>query len=333
MKAIRIDGSTPGGKRERLADRVPLDTPLSVQVFPVYGCNLACDYCVHSLPMAERGFIAKQGTLDFALYKKAMDDLRIFPRKLKMLRFAGTGEPLLHPEIVEMITYAKTAGVAESIDIVTNGLLLTKDMILGLVEAGLGRIRISLQGLDDRAYSYRCEEGTFNRLVENIRFFYEKRKKTQIYVKIIDVSLPSAGEARFMELFGDIADFLAIEHLIPAVDKIDYDKLGGAELTQNGSNVLDVEVCPQPFYMLQLNPDGNVVPCCAMETPYVWGNVEADSLQTIWNGEARHMFLQYQLEKRKAEFAVCSKCQQYRYAMFAEDILDDDREEILARLK
>ena len=44
MKAQRIDGQTPGGKRTRLADVLPLSTPFSVQIFPVYGCNLACAY-------------------------------------------------------------------------------------------------------------------------------------------------------------------------------------------------------------------------------------------------------------------------------------------------
>ena len=50
MRAQRIDGQTPGGKRTRLADVLPLASPFSVQIFPVYGCNLACAYCIHSVP-------------------------------------------------------------------------------------------------------------------------------------------------------------------------------------------------------------------------------------------------------------------------------------------
>ena len=120
MKAQRIDGQTPGGKRMRLADALPLDTPFSVQIFPVYGCNLACAYCIHSVPPAERGFVAGKVMLDDALYKKCIDGLTEFPRPLKMLRFAGTGEPLLHPHITDMVAYAREKEVAETIDIVTN---------------------------------------------------------------------------------------------------------------------------------------------------------------------------------------------------------------------
>ena len=86
MRAVRIDGQTPGGKRTRLADVLPLATPFSVQIFPVYGCNLACAYCIHSVPPAERGFVAGKVMLDYALYEKCIDGLAEFPRRLKMLR-------------------------------------------------------------------------------------------------------------------------------------------------------------------------------------------------------------------------------------------------------
>ena len=83
MRAQRIDGQTPGGKRTRLADVLPLDTPFSVQIFPVYGCNLACAYCIHSVPAEQRGFVAGKVMLDYALYEKCIDGLAEFPRRLR----------------------------------------------------------------------------------------------------------------------------------------------------------------------------------------------------------------------------------------------------------
>jgi len=332
MKAIRIDGQTPGGTRSRLADLVPLDTPFSVQVFPVYGCNLACAYCLHSLPVAERGFVAETVVMDETIFRKCMDDLSGFPRRLKMLRFAGTGEPLLHPRLADMIAYARRCDIAESVDVVTNGVALTQEMSRAFIRAGLHRIRFSIQGLDDSAYSFRREQGVFHRLVENIRYIYHHRGDMKIYVKIIDCALPENGEERFLEIFGDIADFIAVEHLIPAVDKIDYSKLGNAELTQNGAKVAEADVCPQPFYMMQINPDGKVVPCCAMETAYIAGDAQKESLLDIWKGEKLRNFQRKQLAGEKSAFPVCAKCQQYRYAMFDEDVLDGSAEEILGRL-
>lgn len=238
MRAQRIDGQTPGGKRTRLADVLPLDTPFSVQIFPVYGCNLACAYCIHSVPAEQRGFVAGKVMLDYGLYETCIDGLAEFPRPLKMLRFAGTGEPLLHPRIADMVAYAAERGVADTIDIVTNGLALTEELSRALIAANLGRIRISIQGLDDEAYAHTCRRGVFHELVEKIRFFYEHRGRTKIYVKIIDCALKEGEEELFLETFGDISDFIAVEHLIPAVPQIDYDVLGGAaEVTQNGAAV------------------------------------------------------------------------------------------------
>ena len=332
MKAQRIDGQTPGGKRQRLADRLPLDTPFSIQVFPVYACNLACAYCIHSVPPAERGFIASKTVLDMELYRKFVADLKEFPRPLKMLRFAGTGEPLLHPEIAAMVACAKEAGVAESLDIVTNGLRLTHELSAALVEAGLGRIRISLQGLSDDAYAYTKKRGVFQKLVENIRWLYAHRGDTKIYVKIMDCALAEGEEAEFLRFFGDIADFIAVEHLIPAVEQIDYEKLAGhalADVTQNGAAVRMAEVCPQPFYMMQLNPDGKMVPCCAMETAATLGDVAEESVRAIWHGERLRAFLEAQLRGEKSAYTTCAKCRQYRYAMFEEDVLDGEAERLL----
>lgn len=332
MKAVRIDGQTPGGKRTKLADKLPLDTPYVIQVFPIYACNLACDYCIHSVPREKRKFVTDRAVLDYNVYKKFIDDLTKFPRKLKMLRFAGTGEPLLHPDIAAMMAYAKHKQVADSLDIVTNGIGLSREMSTALVKAGVDRIRISIQGLDDNAYSYTKREGIFKELVANIAFLYENRGNTKIYVKIIDCALHDENE--FFNIFGDIADFIAIEHLIPAVEQIDYSKLAGkmGELTQNGNHVSHAAVCPQPFYMMQLNPDGFLVPCCAMETAIKLGDAAKESVQNIWQGEVLKNFRLTQLAKEKSIYEVCKVCQQYRYAMFEEDVLDDRAAEIIGRL-
>ena len=332
MKAQRIDGQTPGGKRTRLADVLPLSTPFSVQIFPIYGCNLACAYCIHSVPTEQRGFVAGKVMLDYALYRKCIDGLMEFPHPLKMLRFAGTGEPLLHPRIADMVAYAAERGVADTIDIVTNGLALTEELSRALIAARRGRIRISIQGLDDAAYAHTRRSGIFRTLVEQIRFFYEHRQSSKVYIKIIDCALKEGEEQTFLDTFGDISDFIAVEHLIPAVSQIDYDSLGGAaDVTQNGAAVGHAAVCPQPFYMMQLNPDGMIVPCCSMETPYILGDLAKESMRDIWRGKKTEAFRRAQLELHKEKYPICAKCQQYQYAMFEEDVLDGDAAELLVR--
>ncbi|MBU3176433.1 radical SAM protein [Clostridium estertheticum] len=336
MKAIRIDGKTPGGDRTKLSKVIPLETPYMVQLFPVYGCNFKCNYCIHSVPLKGRGYISEETYMDFDIYKKIIDDLSEFPQRIKMLRFAGTGEPLLHRDIAEMVEYAVKKQVADSIDIVTNGSLLTKELSRKIIKANLPRLRISIQGIN--SLEYKKTIGTnfdFDKFIENLTYFYENKGETQIYIKIIDCALQKDEENRFFEIFGNICDTIAIEHLLPAVSQIDYTTISNSstKLAQNGGNVQDVEVCPQPFYLMQINPEGNVVPCCAMETVDVAGNCKEDTLYNIWNGKKYNDFRKTQLAKQKEIYSVCSKCKQYKYAMFSEDILDNDAERLLNLFK
>lgn len=337
LKAIRIDGRTPGGDRNKLAESVPLSTPYLVQVFPVYGCNFKCDYCIHSVDKSKRGYVTEKKVMDYELYKKCIDELCDFPEKIKMLRFAGTGEPLLHNDIVRMVDYAVKKEVASSIDIVTNGALLKPELSKALVDSGLTRIRISIQGVNAKKYKHTIGvEFDFDKFIENLIYLYENRENTQIYIKVIDCALDNDDDQKFFEIFGDLCDVIAIENVIPATSQIDYSRIMGnknSNLTQNGVNVSDIEVCSQPFYLMQINPDGNIVPCCAMETTHIVGNCKYQNLSEIWNGKKFKDFRKVQLMKKKSIYPVCNKCQLYKHSTFSEDILDYDAERLLKIFK
>lgn len=323
MNAELISGQTVGGKRTKLAEAIPLDTPFLVQFFPAYACNFKCKYCIHSLSKEDRGFISDKVIMDFDLYKKSIDDLVQFPQKIKMIRYAATGEPLIHLQIAEMVKYAKEKAVADSLDIVTNASLLTEDLSDNLINAGLDWLRISIQGLSSNKYKdVSSADIDFDKLTENIMYFYKNRKQCKVYIKIIDYALEENDKEKFYEIFGSICDKIAIEHLNPAVPDIDYTKLSNTPLTitQNGNAVQNAQICPQPFYMLQINPDGNIVPCCSMQTAFVCGNVGEKSVFDVWNGQRLKKFQLAMLKKQKND--VCLKCEAYKYGMFEEDVLD-----------
>lgn len=328
--------ATPGGIREPLRDVLPLDTPYLIQMFPVYGCNFRCGYCLHALDRRQHGFISDVPLMDMGLYRKCIDDMRRFGKRLKMLRFAAIGEPLLHPDIAEMVSYAKRADIAQSVDIVTNGSLLTHELSDKLIDAGLDRLRISVEGLSTEDYAAHAHADIdFDRFVEQIQYFYEHNHHTHIYIKIIDymVQDPQARE-RFFEMFQPICHSIAIEHLTPTIEEIDYEKLSDGMETdkpQNGETLLDAQVCPQGFYMMQINPDGKVVPCCSMKYPAVLGDVKQQSVPEIWRGEAFNRFRVQMLQSRGQAGSVCRDCKLYLYDLHPEDVLDNIRETLISK--
>lgn len=315
------------GKRSKLHQHIPLAVPYAVQIFPIYACNLRCEYCIHSLPVERRGFISECTSMDLNLYKKAIDDLSHFGQKIKMLRFAAMGEPLLHPQIAEMVQYAKLKNIAESVEIVTNGVLLTSELSLSLIDAGLDRLRISLEGLSSEAYLEHCNRSIdYNLFYKNLEYFYFNKRNTSVYIKIIDYMLHSEDDERnFFQSFSPISDEIAIEHLTPTIDQIDYhaiDDHTDFTLSQNGIALTDAKICPMPFYFMQINPDGAVVPCCSTKYPTIFGNIKEDTVKNIWNGQAFRQFRYQMLSGTHSVCSTCGQCNLYLYGLNPEDYLD-----------
>ncbi len=67
------------------------------------------------------------------------------------MAFWGLGEPLLHPDIVEMVALAEELGART--ELITNGLLLDQEMAEGLVQAGLDTLVISVDGASPEAHA------------------------------------------------------------------------------------------------------------------------------------------------------------------------------------
>ncbi|MDR1836505.1 MAG: radical SAM protein [Treponema sp.] len=83
-------------------------------------CNLRCKYCANFCPIAGERYT------DVGEYEK--DCIRfafLTEGKVKTIRLLG-GEPLLHPRIVEIIDTTHKYFPLSDIDLVTNGILLTK---------------------------------------------------------------------------------------------------------------------------------------------------------------------------------------------------------------
>lgn len=324
--ATNLTGLAPGGKRQLLAEAVPLATPYVVQVFPVYACNLRCNYCLFSVAEGDRGFVSDCKLMDIDLWRKCVDDMAGFPDRIKVLRFVGIGEPMLHKRLAQMVACAGERGIANTLELLTNGLLLDAERTDALIAAGLDRLVISIQGTS--AWKYAKVAGAsidFDRFLANLAYTYENRDRMHIYIKVVDTALDDeADRAKFFEIFGDLCDSIAVENTVPLHKAIDFSAVithSGPAMTQFGLPVGAGEVCPQPFFHMQINPDGHVVPCYSWDYPVILGNAGRDSLVNIWNGEPLRAFRRAMLDGRSHASKICSDCSIICYRWFPEDDL------------
>ena len=333
-------------ERHSLIDQLPLDTPLGVHICPSTYCNFRCFYCKHTLDVNNESGSEKIGCLSYdfmelSLYKKIIDQLKQFPHKIKMLNFAWLGEPLMHPCISEMVKIAKEAEVAETVCIVTNGSLLTNEMSDKLIEAGLDRLRISIQGLTAQDYwevsKYKLD---YEKYVANVKYFYENKDHTQVYIKIMDSMLKNKeDENKFRNYYEDICDDLNIEHLVPLHNELDInDKKEGFNVGYFGNELIENKICSYHFYTMMISPIGRVFPCASADYYLTDEKVMHDlsvcdvnkiSLYEYWNSEQCRSFYRKMIEGKRSENIICSRCPYAIYHIAEEDRLDGYEERLL----
>ena len=320
--------------RVKLADVVPLDTPFALYLFHTNVCNFKCSYCAHSLGKEgmkeEYGFVPE--IMPMEVFDRTVEQMRGFPRKFKFVSFTGQGEPLTNKRLPELVARVRAANVAEVTEVITNGALLTREMSSALIEAGLDRMKISIQGVNSEAYkNVTGVTVDFDRFVDQVRFLYERKGKMQLFVKVMDVSLAPGEDEKFYEIFGNITDRMYIETCRPVYPGVDYENKT-EELTMDrfGRPHEKRLVCPLCFFHLAIWPNGDVVPCDTILKPLVLGNVKEELLTNMWNGPAHREFCAMQLRaERMSANAQCARCIAPDDVCHPEDALDADAERIL----
>lgn len=325
-----------GTERVKLAEVVPLKAPYSAFVFPTTYCNFKCKYCGHSLGHKEmkRQYNFVPQHMDMSTYEKVIKQLQEFPVKLKMLSLTGQGEPLLNPNIVEMVRLANEADVAERIEIITNASLLYNDVADGLINAGLSTLRVSLQGLSASKYQEICGvKIDFDKFMENIRYFYKKRGNTKLFLKVMDVALEDGEDIKFYDLFRDCTDRMYIERMLPAYDGVEMTKNMKIEYDRYGEEVRKInKVCPLAFYMIGVFPNGDVEPCDTIYKPIILGNVNDDNLMNMWNSKKMYDFWRLQLSGKRNENMYCANCCAPNDVAHKEDYLDEAAVSLLKKI-
>lgn len=318
-------------ERQKLGDLLPLKMPLTMGIHATNLCNYKCFYCSASQPVENRekdNIILRSMSLED--YKKCVDSIAEAGH-LKLFFLAGWGEPLLHPDIAEMVRYAKEKNIADTVRIFTNGSLLTHEMSDKLIEAGLDNLKISLQGLTAEDYKKISNvDMNYDEYLENIKYFYEHKTNTVLTIKIMDIMVPTEEDRnKFREMYKDVCDEYMIDSLADNLESIDY--------TNHGSNLdksylegkmCDTEICSVPFYRTFIDVDCQLFPCCHIPAPFKYGDVR-EGFFKAWNSKKHIEFLIELLKGNRAHNPICEKCRQYRHEIVETDILDDYADKLI----
>lgn len=323
-------------KRQKLHEVIPLDTPFTLSIEPITFCNLRCNFCIYSLPKEE---MIKAGhvfsAMELGVFDMLICQLKIFPRPLKVISFIGEGEPLLHKALPYMIEQLSHNRLAENIQVLTNGTLLTKQLSVDLVNAGVNTIKVSVNGLSSDEYLENCGVRIeFNKFLDGLRFLYEHKRNAQVLIKTVTSVLKGRREEEFFELFGDYCDKISVENTMPYFPGVSYDNIivqSKKQTSRYSSLRRTARICAAPFFRMSVKYDGTVKVCGCRSGIVVDKNIE--NLFQAWNS-SRHkeIMLRILCEKYEDITEPCNRCFSRNDFAFDEDNLDLHVDEVYNKI-
>jgi len=319
-----IDGQKLGYHRARVEKWLKVKTWEDVKrVYPIYlevslfgGCNHKCTFCgLDGMDKEERLSFLKKG-----MFIERVRDMCLLG--VKSIMYAGEGEPLLHNDVVGIVSATKESGI--DVAFTTNGVLMERIFpVLGKISW----IKVSLNAGTAETYKnvHKAKEGDFEKVLANIKEAVKLRRKNG-YTCIIGAQIVVLPEnerelfllARALSKAG--ADYLVIkpyslhplggDEAIKAED-LGYDEPGFLVLLEwvkhhassnrfkvivrrnafrNVSDERPYDRClSTPFFWGYITAQGDVYSCSVFlgDERFKLGNINEQTFQEIWNGESR----------------------------------------------
>ena len=154
------------------------------------NCNLKCRHCMMADIKYEQALSVKENKVIARKLIDAGADRIVFQSM----------EPLMYVEIYKLISYCASRGTLTGL--ITNGTLLSESLINKLLDARLGYMIISLEGISPKTNDYIRGEGSFNKVLKNIHILQDILDKTdRLLYMILEYNLTSVNREEVNLMF------------------------------------------------------------------------------------------------------------------------------------
>lgn len=268
------------------------DMPLHLDIEASSRCNLRCTFC-DKLPLLKKNQL---GNLDMDLFKHIIDQ---FDEKNRLwgLKLSYRGEPLCNSEVPKMVQYAKEKGVLD-VYFNTNAMFLDERMCRSLIEAGLDRISISIDGTEKEEYESVRLGANFEKLIKNLETLMQLKKEYQVTypkIRIQTVKFPDTDAEAYLKKWETFADEIAM---------VDYkdESIRREDLRGNWA-------CPQLWQRMTIEWDGTVFGCNNDDLRGInLGNAAERSIFDCWHDERLQQIRTFHQQGNSHCVADCNGC-------------------------
>ncbi len=305
--------------------------PLMIVISCIYPCNFGCPNCPYTDENSEiRKFYHERNADRFPvdLWENIADEAGEYGA---WLRCTGGGEPILHPHMVDMIEYAKTAGARVWLN--TNSSRFgpkpkDRQKLERLLRAGIDLIEFSMDAGDAETHAVvrpplgggppKDPEKWWSNHLDNVRSALALRAELSASSRIV-VSIICQDIIR--DRLDQAVDFwlndVGVDDVITR-KFLNWDDNTAISLNNSSDPHLyrdlpteNKEPCVWPFERLNIDTLGRIALCgqdISFKTAELFPNARDSSIKEIWQGEQFNQYRRLHLAGKGAEAWPCRNC-------------------------
>lgn len=272
-------------------------------------CNLSCPQCNSGSGLMTRS----RGYMSVDLFEKTIKELGPY---LYNINLYFQGESMMHPEFFTILEKCSKIHTTLS----TNGHFLSMENAEKIVRSGLSKLIISLDGMDEKAYSSYRLKGDFETVLDGIKNISEARKRNASCLKVVIQFLVNRNNEHQITAVRRFAAEMDVSlHLksMQIINRDSYESWLPSKSRYSRYRKADGEYeiksnLPDRCARLWFNPvitwNGLVLPCCFdKDADHVMGSMNENSFRDIWNGERYRLFRKNVITGRRT-IDICRNC-------------------------
>jgi radical SAM protein with 4Fe4S-binding SPASM domain len=286
--------------------------PAFISVEPTTHCNLHCPQCFTT----GNKFTRPKGNLDLSTFEKIMQQASPYAFYLNLY---FQGEPFLHENLSRFISLAKQRRFYVAVS--TNAHFLTTENINNIIDAGLDKLIVSLDGADADTYRQYREGGDFNKVIEGIKALVAAKREKKAKHPFIELQclLHKQNETQIKQV-RSLGKTLGVNKVvIKSLQLLDFEKADewlptkGSRYFKGTNGIAEIKSslpdrCFRMWNSCVITWNGDVVPCCFdKNADHAFGNINNQPLVDIWESQAYNDFRKMVFTNRK-NISICRNC-------------------------
>ncbi len=273
------------------------DYPPYLQIEPTSFCNYRCVFCFQSNPNFSKRKNGFMGHMTYETFKDIIDQAE---NNIEFISLASRGEPLICRDIEKMLAYTRNKFL--NLKINTNASVLTEKKIHSILQSGVKTLVFSADAANEKLYEKLRVNGSFKKILKNIRLFKQIREKHYPKAKII--TRVSGVKVNESQKFNDMENFW--NELVDQVAFVDY--CPWEDVYSSKQNKVQTP-CSELWRRMYIWWDGLANPCeVDFKSMLQLGKIKDLGISSLWTSKIYKDLRTKHTSKLRGDLDPCNKC-------------------------